>query len=97
LIIGDYRAIIIDFNRRIGMKYRVVKVDDNNFIPQYKSWWSFGWRNFYVDYGFGNRNAISFFTEAYAIEYCQKKIKIKEPEKVVWESSTYYSNGFGPE
>ncbi len=78
------------------MKYRVLKIEDEYF-PQYKSWWTFGWRNFYVDYGFGNRNPISFFTEDFAIEYCKKKIKAKEPEKVVWESDPDYCNHFGPE
>jgi hypothetical protein len=78
------------------MKYRVLKIDDEYF-PQYKSWWTFGWRNFYIDYVFGNRNPISFFRERHAIEYCQSKVKVKEPEKVVWESKRAYRSDTGPE
>lgn len=79
------------------MKYRVIEVDDNNYIPQYKSWWTFGWRNFTEDWGFGATTSISFLTEKNAIKYCQNKIKVKEPEKVVWESNSEHSIGFGPE
>lgn len=65
------------------MQYRVLKVGEQNYVPQYKSWWTFGWRSFKEDWGYGTK-PFSFFTEDYAIEYCQKKVK--EPEKVVWES-----------
>ncbi len=79
------------------MKYRVLKTSKNNYVPQYKSWWTFGWRNFTDNWMSCGMARASFFTEAYAIEYCQKKIKLKEPEKVVWESNPDYDIGFGPE
>jgi len=69
------------------MKYRVLKVGEENYIPQYKSWWSFGWRNFTDNLSGGGRSTVAFFTETCAIDYCQSQIKVKEPEKVVWESN----------
>ncbi len=78
------------------MKYRVLKIGEQNYIPQYKSWWTFGWRNFTWTEG-GRTSTVAFFTETCAIDYCQSQIKVKEPEKVVWESDPEYSNHFGPE
>jgi hypothetical protein len=78
------------------MQYRVLKVGEQNYVPQYKSWWTFGWRSFKEYWGYGT-TSFSFFTEDFAIEYCKKKIKAKEPEKVVWESNPDYCNHFGPE
>ena len=79
------------------MKYRVLKVGEQNYVPQYKSWWTFGWRNFTDNWVGGGKTSLSFYTEAYAIDHCQSKIKVKEPEKVVWESNPDYDIGFGPE
>lgn len=70
------------------MKYRVLKIGDKYF-PQYKSWWTFGWR-YFKEYWFDSRDrAKSFTTECGAIDYCKKLIESepKEKEETVWESN----------
>lgn len=70
------------------MKYRVLRVGDN-YCPQYKSWWTFGWRNFH--YGGKVR---SYFDKDYAIEFCRSA-----NTEVIWESepSVTYGHHTGPE
>ena len=80
------------------MKYRVLKVGDEYF-PQYKSWGTFGWRNFKEYWFDGGRTTLSYATEEYAVSYCKDLItsNTPKPKQVVWESEPYYSMTTGPE
>lgn len=80
------------------MKYRVLKVGDEYF-PQYKSWWTFGWRNCSESACGGGRVTISYATEKYAVSYCKDLITINtpKPKQVVWESDPECSMTTGPE
>ena len=70
------------------MLYRVLKIDDGNYQPQYKAWWSFGWRGFIEEWNGESyaRTTVSFFTEVNAVEYCKNKAKAKTTQsgEVVW-------------
>lgn len=80
------------------MKYRVLKVGDEYF-PQYKSWGTFGWRNFKEYWSDGGRTTLSYATEERAVSYCKEVLNANttKPEQVVWESEPYYSMTTGPE
>lgn len=81
------------------MKYRVLQVGDEYF-PQYKSWWTFGWRNFKEHWFGGGATTISYACEEKAIDYCTILIEINttKPKQVVWESNPEYpSMTTGPE
>lgn len=79
------------------MKYRVLQIGDQYF-PQYKSWWTFGWRNFKEDW-VGGVTTISYATEDMAIGYCKNIIDVStpKPKQVVWESHPEYLMTTGPE
>jgi hypothetical protein len=76
------------------MKYRVLKISDDYYLPQYKAWWTFGWISFKSS---GDINTPSFFTEENAVNFCKEAMKARRPSEVVWESEPEYHTGFGPE